>query len=303
MTTTPVLIGFACAIAATVLWSGNFIVARGLSDAIAPLSLAFWRWVVAILVLFPFAIKPLLAQKSWLKENLGYLSIVSLLGVTLFNSLIYYAGKTSSAINLSLIAITFPVFILLLSRIFLAEAIGWNKLVGIVFVAAGILLLISKGEISVLTELTFFQGDVWMLMASLIFAIYSMLLKRKPAGISVPAFQLASFALGLAFLLPFYLLELYFGVGYRFAGSTVLSILYVGIFSSLLGFILWNKAIESIGAVNAGIVYYLLPVFSGILAILILDEVVTSLHLYSLFLVLLGILIAVVYSPKKVIQS
>lgn len=302
MTVNPMLIGFACAIAATILWSGNFIVARGLSDAIAPLSLAFWRWVVAILVLFPFAIKPLLTQKSWLKENLGYLSIVSLLGVTLFNSLIYYAGQTSSAINLSLIAITFPVFILLLSRIFLAEAIDWNKLVGIVFVAAGILLLISQGEVSVLTELTFSQGDIWMLMASLIFAIYSMLLKRKPVGISVPAFQLASFALGLFFLLPFYLLELYFGVIRNFEGSTVLSILYVGIFSSLLGFILWNKAIESIGAVSAGIVYYLLPVFSGILAILILDEVVTNLHLYSTLLVLLGILIAVVYSPKKVSQ-
>jgi drug/metabolite transporter (DMT)-like permease len=303
MTTNPVLIGFACAIAATVLWSGNFIVARGLSDAIAPLSLAFWRWVVAILVLFPFAIKPLLAQKSWLKENLGYLSIVSLLGVTLFNSLIYYAGQTSSAINLSLIAITFPVFILLLSRIFLAETIDWNKLVGIVLVAAGILLLISKGEVSVLTELTFFQGDIWMLMASLIFAIYSMLLKRKPSGISVPAFQLASFALGLVFLLPFYLLELYFGAVHSFASSAALSILYIGIFASLLAFILWNKAIASIGAVNASMVYYSLPIFSGVLAILILDEVVTSLHLYSTLLVLLGIVIAVFYSPKKVRPS
>ena len=303
MNSKPMLIGFAYAIAATIIWSGNFIVARDLSDEIAPLTLAFWRWVVAILALLPFAIKPLLAQKVWIKVNIVYLGIVSLFGVTLFNSLIYYASHSSSAINLSLIAITFPIFILVLSRIFLAEAISWNKLAGIGLVAAGILLLISKGELSVLAELTFAQGDIWMLIASLIFAIYSMLLRQKPEGISVPAFQLASFIVGLVFLFPFYLVELYFIPTKNLEGSVIMSILYVGIFASLLAFILWNKAISIIGAINAGMVYYSLPIFSGVLAIVILDEAVTSLHLYSTLLVLLGILLAVIYSPKKAIKS
>ena len=303
MNSKPMLIGFAYAIAATIIWSGNFIVARDLSDEIAPLTLAFWRWVVAILALLPFAIKPLLAQKVWIKVNIVYLSIVSLFGVTLFNSLIYYASHSSSAINLSLIAITFPIFILVLSRIFLAEAISWNKLAGIGLVAAGILLLISKGELSVLAELTFAQGDIWMLIASLIFAIYSMLLRQKPEGISVPAFQLASFIVGLVFLFPFYLVELYFIPTKNLEGSVIMSILYVGIYASLLAFILWNKAISIIGAINAGMVYYSLPIFSGVLAIVILDEAVTSLHLYSTLLVLLGILLAVIYSPKKAIKS
>ena len=295
----PMLIGFACAITTTILWSGNFIVARGLSEEIAPLALAFWRWVVAIVVLLPFAIKSLWAQKCWLKENLGYLSLVSLLGVTLFNSMIYYASQTSSAINLSLIAITFPIFVLILSRIFLAEMIGWNKLAGIVLVVLEIVLLISKGDLSVLADLTFAKGDVWMLVAAFIFAIYSMLLKQKPAGITVPAFQLASFIVGLTFLLPFYLLELYLIPTKSIENSTVMSIVYVGIFASLLAFILWNKAISIIGAVNAGMVYYSLPIFSGALAIVLLDETVTRLHLYSTLLVLLGILLAVVYTPKK----
>ena len=291
-------VGCACAIATTILWSGNFVVARGLSDEIAPLNLAFWRWLIAVVCLLPFALKPLLAQRAWLKEHIGYLSLVSLLGVSLFNSLIYYAGQTSSAINLSLIAITFPVFVLILSRIFLAEAISWNKLVGILLVAIGVLILISDGRLEVLKELTFSQGDLWMLLAAFIFAIYSMLLKRKPAGIGVVAFQLASFVVGLLFLLPFYLLELYFIPTQPYQPITVLSILYVGIFSSLFAFILWMKAISLIGAVNAGMVYYTLPLFSGVLAILILDEEVTLLHLYSLLFVLLGIVLAVIYKPK-----
>lgn len=300
MMSKPLFIGFVCAIATVILWSGNFVVARGLSEQIAPLSLSFWRWVVAIVFLLPFALKPLMAQRAWLKDNAGYLSLVSVLGITVFNSLIYYAGQTSSAINLSLIAITFPIFVLILSRIFWAELIGWNKLVGIVLVAIGVLLLISKGDASVLTELTFAQGDLWMLLAAFIFAVYSMLLKRKPAGIDVSAFQLASFILGLIFLLPFYFLELYFVPSKPLGSSTILSILYVGIFSSLLAFILWTKAISLIGAVNAGIVYYSMPIFSGILAIVILGESLTSLHFYSALLILLGIMLAVVYNPKQV---
>ena len=88
----PMFLGFACAIATTILWSGNFVVARGLSDEIAPLNLAFWRWLIAVVCLLPFALKPLLAQRAWLKEHIGYLSLVSLLGVSLFNSLIMVLG-------------------------------------------------------------------------------------------------------------------------------------------------------------------------------------------------------------------
>ncbi len=298
MTSKPLLIGFVCAITTVILWSGNFVVARGLNEAIPPISLAFWRWVVAIAFLLPFAIKPLMSQKSWLKENIGYLSLVSFLGVTLFNSFIYYAAQSSSAINLSLIAITFPIFVLILSRIFLKEIIGWNKFVGIILVLMGVFLLVSKGDVSVLTGLTFAQGDLWMLLAALIFAVYSMLLKHKPVGIDVSAFQLASFILGLLFLLPFYLLELYLVPIETVTGSVVLSILYVGVCSSFLAYLLWTKAIALIGAVNAGMMYYSMPIFSGILAILILDEKLIGLHVYSAILILLGILLAVIYKPK-----
>lgn len=291
-------IGFACAIATVILWSGNFVVARGLSDSIGPLTLSFWRWLVAVLFLMPFALKPLLKKKSWLKENIAYLSLVSALGVTIFNALIYYAGQTSSAINLSLIAITFPIFILILSRIFLAEKISWNKTIGIVLVIAGVLLLVSKGQVSIVKELEFAEGDLWMLLAALIFAVYSMLLKRMPAGIKASEFQLASFILGLVFLLPFYLVEFYFMPSPPFEQATILSILYVGIFSSLVAFILWSKAITYIGAVNAGMVYYSMPVFSGTLAVWLLDETVTVFHLYSTLLIFLGIILAVVYKPR-----
>ncbi len=97
-----IISGYIFAICATIIWSGNFIIARGLSESIPPISLAFWRWVVAVIVFLPFALKALIADWDILKKNIPYLAITSLLGITIFNTLIYLAGHTTTAINLSL---------------------------------------------------------------------------------------------------------------------------------------------------------------------------------------------------------
>lgn len=125
------ILGYVCAISATALWSGNFIIARGLNESIPPISLSFWRWIVAVIVFLPFALKRLITEWDILKENILYLSITALLGITIFNTLIYFAGRTTTAINLSLISITFPVFIVILSRIFYRELITINKGIGV----------------------------------------------------------------------------------------------------------------------------------------------------------------------------
>jgi len=286
------LFGYLFALGATAIWSGNFIIARDLNESIPPISLAFWRWVVAVLVLTPFAYKKLITEWKTLKKNSLYLSIVSFLGVTVFNTLIYVAGHTTTAINLSLISITFPVFIVILSRVFYKEAITIYKTIGILLVLFGVVLLITKGELSKLLNLSFAIGDIWMLLAAIIFALYSILLRKKPTELSVSGFQLSTFILGLAFLFPFFIWETLNSPPIQYESKTIFSILYVGIFASLTAYILWNKAIVNIGATNAGMIYYTLPIFSGFLAYLFLDETIGINHLYSLLLILSGILIA-----------
>jgi len=286
------LFGYLFALGATAIWSGNFIIARDLNESIPPISLAFWRWVVAVLVLTPFAYKKLITEWKILKKNSLYLSIVSFLGVTVFNTLIYVAGHTTTAINLSLISITFPVFIVILSRVFYKETITIYKTIGILLVLFGVVLLITKGELSKLLNLSFAIGDTWMLLAAIIFALYSILLRKKPTELSVSGFQLSTFILGLVFLFPFFIWQTLSSPPIQFESKTIFSILYVGIFASLTAYILWNKAIVNIGATNAGIIYYTLPIFSGFLAYLFLDETIGINHLYSLLLILSGILIA-----------
>ncbi|WP_203415443.1 DMT family transporter [Candidatus Scalindua japonica] len=233
-----IIAGYFFSIGATAIWSGNFIIARGLSESIPPISLAFWRWTVAVIVFLPFALKPLIVEWSILKENIPYLSITSLLGITIFNTLIYFAGHTTTAINLSLIAITFPIFVIILSRIFFHELLTINKGLGIILVVTGIVMLITKGNLSKLLNISFAIGDVWMLIATIIFAIYNILLKRKPEKLSILAFQLATFILGLIFLFPFFIWEYITAPPIKFNTMNSLSILCLGVFVSISAFIL-----------------------------------------------------------------
>lgn len=297
-TNKQLIYGYLFALVATAIWSGNFIIARDLNKSIPPISLAFWRWTVATVILFPFAIKQLIANWKIITSNFKYISIVSLLGVTIFNTLIYLAGHTTTAINLSLISITFPVFIVIFLRIFYGELITLNKTIGIVLVLFGVILLITKGTLAILLNLTFAIGDVWMLLAAIIFAIYSILVKNKPKELGVLSFQLSTFMLGLFFMFPFFIWETLTVPSIEFSSKIIFSIGYVGIFASLTAYMLWNKAILKIGPTNAAMIYYTLPLFSGLLAYLFLNEVIGMLHLISLILILVGIIITT-YKPKK----
>ena len=293
------LSGYFFAIGATAIWSGNFIIARDLNDSIPPVSLAFWRWIVAVTVFLPFALKPLIAEKNILRKHIPYLSVTSLLGITVFNTLIYFAGHTTTAVNLSLISITFPVFIVILSRFVFGELISLHKGFGIILVVAGVVILITKGNITRLLNISFAVGDIWMLLAAIIFAVYSILLKRKPEELSIWALQLSTFILGLIFLFPFFIWEHMMVPAGKFDTKTIGSILYVGIFASLSAFVLWNKAIVKVGPSKAGMIYYTLPLFSGISAHFFLNESVSAIHFYSALLIVAGIFTAN-YESKKI---
>jgi len=131
-----------------------------------------------------------------------------------------------------------------------------------------------------------------MLAAAIIFAVYSILLKHRPNQLSIWAFQLSTFILGLLFLSPFFIWEYVGGPQVNYEAKTICSILYVGIFASLSAFVLWNKAIVMVGPSKAGMIYYTVPLFSGFLAFLFLKEDIGIIHFCSALLIITGILTA-----------
>ncbi len=283
--------GVLFALFATLLWSVNMVIASGIKGHIPPVGLAFWRWTVACIVLAPFAIKSTIKSFKIVKKHISYLTLTAVLGITIFNTLIYFAGKTTSAVNLSLIAISIPLFIVVLSRIIFKEKVSNIKIVGIVTIITGVLVLISKGSLYALLHINFTIGDLLMLVACFFFACYTILVRQKPDELSPKVFLFSVFVIGTILLFPFYMYEHVYYKKVIFDTKTVLVTTYVGICASLISFYLWNEAIRLIGTSKTALIYYLIPVFSGILAYFFLNQAILLTQIISMGIIISGLLI------------
>ncbi|MDN5200736.1 DMT family transporter [Fulvivirgaceae bacterium BMA10] len=289
------LLGVLFAFGATLFWSGNYIVARGVYESTPPVTLAFWRWTFALTAILPFSFKYF--SNHYLKlirRHFKYLCITALFGVTIFNTLVYIASHTTSALNLSLIAITCPAFILIISAIFLKKKLSVREITGSIVALSGLVVLITKGSLEQLMELDFSIGDIWMLVASIIFALYSIFLKDKPKSMDLGFFLFITFLLGLLFLVPFYIWEFNLEGAIPFTSDNILVFSYLGIFAALLSYFLWTRAILLIGPIKTSAIYYTLPVFSSIAAYLLLGENIEAVQLFSMFIVVTGILLCTI---------
>ena len=167
-----------------------------------------------------------------------------------------------------------------------------QRLLGVVLAVFGVVLLTTRGDLSLLLSLTFNGGDLLMLFATLVFAVYTILVRRKPVELAPLVYLEANFILGWVMLLPWAFWEWSYAPLQPVGTDVIIVMLYVGIGAALLAYFAWNMAIEAIGPAKAGIVYYSLPVFCGIEAWLILGETVTWVHGLSGLLIISGIFIA-----------
>lgn len=285
--------GIGLAVLAALIWSGNFIVARAVHKEISPGQLAFYRWVAATVLLSPFAFRIFIHEWTLLKKHLPYLFWLSLTGISLFNTFVYIGGHHTSAINLALIGTTSsPIFANILARIFLKEKFSAAKLAGMLICIAGILLLLSKGKWSNLMSLHFSEGDAWVLLAALSFAIYNIFVRKRPALISPVNLLFSSFLLGTILLIPFFIWETGLNKPVEWDPEMAGVILYLALGASIVSFFIWNKAIQILGAGRTALFGNLIPVFSSLEAVFILDEEFTLVHVISMVIVLVGLVVA-----------
>jgi len=293
--------GIAYALITVIIWSGNYVIAKGIARQIPPISLAFFRWGTATIFMLPIAWKKLKTERNILLQHKWYLLWAALTGVTLFNTFIYVAGHYTSAINLALIGTTSaPVFITFFSAFFLKEKIKVFHLTGMLLCIAGIIVLLSQGSWQRLLQFHFGKGDLWVLTSAVIFAVYSTLVKKKPAQISPSVFLITIFITGSLILLPFSLIELHNYPPIEWTSGMIATILYLGIGNSVIGFLCWNASINILGAGRTGLFGNLIPVFSTIEAVLILGEQFTIIHLISGLIVISGLVIANIKSLSTI---
>jgi len=283
----------------TLFWSGNFVLSRGMHSAIPPLSLSFWRWAVALLILCGFGLGHFLAQRELVVQHRKFIIIQGIVGVAGFNSFIYMAMQTTTAINAVLVNSCIPVIIALISWAMYNDRLSVRQCLGVATSLSGVVLIICRGELATLLELHFNRGDILVFIAAALWAFYSANLKRYPRGLHPLAYQIGIVLVGLAILLPLYLLEMSTGKIMTLSTGSIITIIYVAVFASVLAFIFWNRAVTELGANIAGPFIHLMPVFSTILAVVFLGEKLTPNHIQAILLIFGGILMTTFRVKKK----
>lgn len=287
------LTGIGLAVLATVIWSGNFVIARGIIHEIPPIALAFFRWLTASVMILPIAWKEFRQEWPLVKTHFPYLLLSALLGISLFNTLVYIAGHYTPAINLALIGTTSsPIIAIFLARIILKEKVPLLRLIGLAICITGILFLLSKGSWQNLLGFHFSTGDIWVLLGATAFSSYTILVRRKPAGITARSFLFVLFSLGTLLLLPAWLYERTYSPPIHWTPSLIVVIAYLGLGTSVISFLCWNAAITRLGAARTALFGNLIPIFSSLEAVWFLHEEIHIIHIISGLLVIAGLVIA-----------
>jgi len=283
---------FALLALANLLWAGNWVSGRALRDAFDPLALNFWRWIVACVVLAPFALPGLRGKGPLLRRHAGILLLLAFLGVAVFQSLVYLGLSTTTTVNAVLLNSSIPLFILLCSWILERERATPRQVAGMLVSLAGILVILSRGDPASLLHLELHAGDLWILLAMPVWGIYSVLLKRRPAGLGGIEFLFVISVAGTLMLLPA-VAVLALHAPPRWPGpAAIAGVLYIGIAASALAFAFWNRGIALVGANLAGFTVHLLPAFATVLALLLLGESFAAFHAAGIATILAGVVLA-----------
>jgi drug/metabolite transporter (DMT)-like permease len=280
-------------------WAGNTIAGRLSTGEISPMVIVFLRWFLVSTLLFSIQPKKILRSLPKLENKIIWLILMGGLGWTGFNSLFYIAAQTTSAINLGIIQGVIPAVILLGTILLFKEKVSAIQIIGLVITFVGALIVVSKGNFTTLIFLTGNLGDLIMLTACFFYAGFTLGLKYKPALDSL--IMMAFLAMtALLSSIPLVLLE--YSISQSIWPSSLnswLIIFYIALAPSFLSQILFMRGVELIGPAKAGLFINLIPIFSALLGILILNESLRLYHLISLAIVFTGIYLFMIVGDTK----
>ena len=295
-------LGALLAITACVIWSGNFIVSRYAIHLAGPISLAFFRWTTATICMFPFAWKNFRNELPLFKQNKVYLFLMALVGIAVYNTFIYTAGHYTTAINMALFGSTVhPIVAALLAAVFVHEKLYWKNITGILLGIIGTLYLLTKGDIINIIHFKISTGDLWMIGAGICFGTYNVFVRKKPHGISNNSFLLCVFAIGSILLFPAALYEMNYVQPVVYNSHLLWIVLYIGIGNSTIAYLLWNMAIQKIGAGKTALFGTLLPLLSSLEAVILLNETFSSAQIISGLIIIIGIVVNTWPSKPKIV--
>ena len=273
-------------------WATNAVLGRATVGEIPPISLAFWRWVTALIILAPIGIPAVIRQWPTVKRHWRAMVVLAALSVGLFNTLLYVAAQTTTALNIALMNASLPIALGLAAHFTLGERLDPIRGLGIALGFFGILTIITEADPMRLLRLEFVPGDLVMLGAVASWSTFSVVLRRQAVPLSAAAFLTVQIALGIPVVAPFYIAEIS-QVGLQLPNPANFWIfLTVAVGPGLLAYTFWNNGVRTIGASRAALFLYLIPVFAAILGYIFLGERLAAFHAVGGVFILAGLLLA-----------
>ena len=275
---------------ASLCWSGNFIVGKFATlFEIPPLTLNTFRWISVWLILIPFTYKEIYKNLAYIKKNLLAIAFMGVITISTFNSVVYFALNYTQVINAVLVLAIIPAVTIVLSALMKVEKSNIFQIFGLILSIIGVGSIISNGDVQRIVSLSFNNGDLWMLVCVLSWALYSTLLKKNKFKLSQFSLIQIMVSVGVIFLIPQYFYEQSIGLELNFNKAFFLILFYVVVFPAIVAYYCWQKGVEIIGPNRATMFIQLMPLFSAVMAIIIFKEKFELYHFVGATFIVSGI--------------
>lgn len=277
---------------AVLFWSINTVIAKGVTAQVPPMALSFFRWSAALLFILPFALNGLKKDKVSIQDNLGFLFVLSILSVAVYNSIIYIGARFTTATNIALVVAAMPAMTLGFGWLINRQRPRFFQTLGILISLGGVVIIVARGSFAMFVGLRFNIGDLLALVSIGSWALYSVLLKKRTIPISPISFLTMTIILGIICILPFYLVEYIFYKGFVVNRPIIWMFVYLGICPSIISYVCWNYGVKTVGSATASVFMYLIPVFTAAIAYIFLGERLFVFHWVGGLLIFFGLILS-----------
>ena len=279
--------------------ASNLVVARGGVEFVPPISLAFWRWTIVFIILFPFTYSSLKKNFKIIQKEYKKLFFLGAMGCGVCGAFPFLAGQTTTVANMGIIYTSSPIFIILISALFFKEKITLTKIIGLIACLIGVFAIIIKGDLEFLINLRFTIGDLWMLAAAIGWALYSIYLFYWKTKLEIfQRFTLVAF-FGALSLFPFYIGEEIYFQRTVFNNEFFLWTIFAAVSPGIIAFTLYTLAQKQLGASLTGFTLYIFTVYAAIYGYILFDEQLENYHYLGTALVFFGVYLAKKKDDKK----
>ena len=286
------LMAYGLYLLSSAFFASNVVIGRAAASIVPPVGLAFWRWVLAFLIILPLALPGLIQHRHVLRASWKRFLLLGALAQGICGAVVYMGLERTSATNAGLIYATSPVLILAISALALGERVTPRQVAGIALAMAGVLVILTRGRLEVLLGFAFNDGDLLVLAGAAAWAVYTVLLRQTRSSLPVVTMFAANALAGAVVLAPFYAWETLALRPVPLSGEAAIRIAGVALFASVLAFLTYQKTINLMGPARAGTSLYVMPLWAALAAWALLGERLQMFHLLGVLLVLPGVALA-----------